>query len=127
MIQESAVAPAEISDEEVVRRVQQGEVEAFGLLVSRHQRTVYWMIHAILHNHADSEEILQESFLKALGHIGDFRGEARFSTWLIRIAINEARMRHRKYRYGLQESLDEAGEGQRGEGEVRPRELTDWH
>jgi len=127
MTPDSAVAPAEISDEEMVRRVQQGDIEAFGLLVSRHQRTVYWVIHAILHNHADSEEILQESFLKALEHIRDFRGEARFSTWLIRIAINEARMRQRKYRSGLQESLDEQREGQRDEAEFRPRELTDWH
>src|ERR1019366_1908908 len=123
MIQESAVAPATISDEELVHRVQQGEIEAFGLLASRHQRAVYWMIQAILHNHADSEEILQESFVKALEHIGDFRGDARFSTWLIRIAINEARMRQRKYRAGLYESIDDQREEA---GEFRPRELSDW-
>ena len=123
MTPESAVASAEISDEALVGRVQQGEIEAFGLLASRHQRTVYWVINAILHNHADSEELLQESFLKALEHIRDFRGEARFSTWLIRIAINEARMRQRKYRSGQQESLDETRE----EEDFRPRELTDWH
>ncbi len=125
MTQGSAVAPAEVTDEELVRRVQQGEVEAFGVLASRHQRTAYWVIHAILHNPADSEEVLQESFLKALEHIRDFRGESRFSTWLIRIAINEARMRQRKYRPGLIESIDEKPDQE--DGEYRPRELTDWH
>ncbi len=123
MTPESAVAAERISDEELVRRVQQGEKDAFATLVSRHQRTVYWVIQAILHNHADSEEILQESFLKALEHIGDFRGESRFTTWLVRIAINEARMRQRKYRTGLYESLEEQREDP---AEFRPRELTDW-
>jgi RNA polymerase sigma-70 factor (ECF subfamily) len=127
MTEQSAVAPAETSDEELVHRVQQGDIEAFGQLARRHQRTVYWVIHAILHNPADSEEILQESFLKALEHIRDFRGESRFSTWLIRIAINEARMRYRKYRLGLQESLDTQREDQGDDGTFRPRELTDWH
>lgn len=123
MTMESAVAAAKPTDEELVRRVQQGEKEVFDILVSRHQRAVYWVIQAILHNHADSEEILQESFLKALEHIGDFRMEARFSTWLIRIAINEAHMRRRKYRPALYDSLEEQREEP---AEFRPRELTDW-
>ena len=122
MISQSAIAGDQISDEELVRRVHQGETEAFATLVQRHQRAVYWVIQSILHNHADSEEILQESFLKALEHIGDFRGESRFATWLIRIAINEARMRQRKYRTGLYESIEE----RREDKEFRPRELTDW-
>src|SRR3990170_1229247 len=106
MDQHGAVA-GKLTDEELVQRVQQGDKDAFGILVKRHERTVYWMIESILHNQADSEEVLQETFLKALQHMGDFRGEARFATWLIRIAINEARMRQRKYRPGLYESLDE--------------------
>ena len=93
------------------------------MLVCRHERRVYWIVQGILQNQADSEEVLQESFLKALQHIRDFRGEARFSTWLIQIAINEARMRQRKYRPGLYDSLDEEHDEQPG---YRPRELADW-
>ena len=111
------------TDEQLVHRVQEGDHEAFTPLVQRHQRSAYWMIESILHNQADSEEVLQETFLKALQHIGSFRGEACFATWLSRIAINEARMRQRKYRPGLYESLDEEPPG---DGEFRPRELSDW-
>lgn len=122
MNQHGAVAD-KLTDEELVQRVQQGDKDAFGVLVQRHERSVYWMIEAILHNQADSEEVLQESFLKALLHIGDFRGESRFATWLIRIAINEARMRQRKYRPGQYESLDEE---KNDAADFHPRELSDW-
>lgn len=120
----SDVASAdEPNDSELVHRVQQGDKEAFGTLVHRHERRVYWMVQGILQNPADSEEILQETFLKALQHIQDFRGEAQFSTWLIQIALNEARMRRKRYRTGLHDSLDEkAPDGM----EFMPRELADW-
>jgi len=111
------------SDEELVRLVQQGEKPVFATLVRRHERRVYWIIHGILENHADSEEVLQETFLKALQHIREFRGESRFSTWLVQIAVNEARMRRRKYRSGLYDSLDEERDP---DSPFRPRELADW-
>ena len=118
------VAQAETaSDMELVLRVQHGENEIFAELVHRHERKVYWIVQGILQNEADSEEILQETFLKALQHIRDFRGEAQFSTWMIQIAINEARMRRRKYRAGLHDSIDEEVKGEPG---FRPRELTEW-
>jgi RNA polymerase sigma-70 factor, ECF subfamily len=123
MTHDGKAAAENPSDEQLVHRVQQGDAEAFGPLVQRHQRTVYWMIEGILHNQADSEEVLQETFLKAFEHIGSFRGESRFATWLIRIAINEARMRQRKYRPGLYESLDEEPADH---DDFRPRELSDW-
>ena len=123
MNQHGVVAADKLTDEELVHRVQQGDKESFGALATRHQRSVYWMIEAILHNQADSEEILQESFLKALEHIRDFRGESRFSTWLVRIAINEARMRQRKYRPGQYESLDH---DQNDHADFHPREFSDW-
>ena len=107
MTRDGKAAAETPTDQELVQRVQKGEAEAFGILALRHQRSVYWVIQAILRNQADTEEILQETFVKAFEHIRDFRGEARFATWLIRIAINEARMRQRKYRPGLYESLDE--------------------
>jgi len=115
--------PEAAEDQVLVRRVQEGERDAFTLLVRRHERSVYWILHGILQNQADVEEVLQESFLKAFVHIQGFRGEARFSTWLTQIAINEARMRLRKYRPALYDSLDE--EPPEGK-EFRPRELADW-
>ena len=123
MSEHGVVAGSQISDEELVQRVQHGDREAFGTLAERHHRSVYWMIQAILHNQADTEEVLQETFFKALEHIRDFRGESRFATWLIRIGLNEARMRQRKYRPNRYESLEpEPG----ALAEFRPRELADW-
>ena len=111
------------SDEELVRLVCLGKRELFGQLVGRYERSVYHIVQGILDNPADSEEVLQEAFLKALQHIGDFRGEAQFRTWLTRIAINEARMRLRKYRPKLHDSIDEAPDDAM---DMRPRELRDW-
>lgn len=109
------------TDAELVHRVQQGNRDIFAELVHRHERKVYWIIHGVLQNDSDSEEILQETFLKALEHIRDFRGDSQFSTWLIQIGINEARMRRRKYRSNLHDSIDEEIEPG-----FCPLELTDW-
>lgn len=114
---------SQASDEELVRLVCLGKRDLFARLVGRYQRSVYHIVQGILDNPADSEEVLQESFLKALQHIGDFRGEAQFRTWLTRIAINEARMRVRKYRTKLHDSIDEPPDDAM---DMRPRELRDW-
>lgn len=113
----------EPSDGELVRRVQNGEKQSFAPLVHRHARTVYRVIRGIVENPADAEEIVQEAFLKAFEHVQSFRGEAKFRTWLIQIAVNEARMRHRKLRPQLYDSLDE---DPRDGSEYHPRELSDW-
>ena len=114
---------AQASDDELVRLARAGEKECFAHLVQRHQRTMFCIVQGILDNPADSEEVLQESFLKALQHLADFRGEAQFRTWLIQIAVNEARMRRRKYRPGLYDSIDEAPDDLET---FRPRPLRDW-
>jgi len=110
-------------DATVVSLVCLGDKERFAELVERHQRIVFRIVQGILNSPADSEEVLQEAFLKAYTHLREFRGQAQFRTWLIRIAINEARMRLRKYRPGLHDSIDESDpEGDQFE----PRELRDW-
>src|SRR4051812_27553483 len=88
----------EVDDRELalVRRVQNGERDKFYELIKPYERRVYSAAFAVLRNAADAEEVAQEAILKALANIGQFRSEARFSTWLIQIAVNEARMRRRK-------------------------------
>jgi RNA polymerase sigma-70 factor (ECF subfamily) len=96
-----------VNDErELIGRVLNGESEAFGLLTQRYHRSVFQAAMCHLNNVADAEECTQEAMLKAFAHLRSFRGECKFSTWLVQIAINEARMRLRKHRASLYESLD---------------------
>src|ERR1700691_3298729 len=89
--------PAEQGNEEMLlRRVLAGERDLFYELIRPYERRVYAAAFAILRNEADAEDVAQEAILKAFKHIGQFRAEARFSTWLIQITVNEARMRRRK-------------------------------
>src|SRR5437588_9267576 len=89
--------PAEKSNEEMlIRRIRNGERELFYELIRPYERRVYAAAFAILRNEADAEDAAQEAVLKAFRNIKQFRSEAKFSTWLIQIAINEARMRRRK-------------------------------
>jgi RNA polymerase sigma-70 factor (ECF subfamily) len=73
---------------------------------------------------ADAEDVAQEAFLKALSRIDQFRGEAKFSTWLVQITLNEARMRLRKERRNLYESIDAGMEQE--DGDYVPRDFADW-
>jgi RNA polymerase sigma-70 factor (ECF subfamily) len=118
------VSPAEETHEQVlIRRIQNGERDIFYELVRPHERKVYAATFAILHNPADAEDAAQEAILKAFAHMHQFRSEARFSTWLIQIAINEARMRRRKSHPEIMQSL---GEHEDEEGTYTPREFPDW-
>ena len=103
----------------------EGDREAFWRLVQPHLHAVNSTARAILMNLADSEEVAQESVLKALRNICRFRGEAKFSTWLIQITINEAKSRLRKDHGYLYRSLDEP-QTTNGD-EYFPRDFTDWH
>ncbi len=89
--------PAAAVDEAIlIRRVRDGEHDLFYELIRPYERRVYAAAFAILRNEADAEDAAQEAMLKAFKHIRQFRAEARFSTWLIQITVNEARMRRRK-------------------------------
>jgi RNA polymerase sigma-70 factor, ECF subfamily len=68
-----------------------GDHELFHELIRPHERSVYLMALSMLHNEAEAEDAAQDAFLKAYRNLGRFRGEARFSTWLISIVLNEAR------------------------------------
>jgi RNA polymerase sigma-70 factor (ECF subfamily) len=79
---------------------------------------------SILKNPEDAEDVAQEAVLKALSHLADFRAEAKFSTWLIQITINEALLKLRKARRHLYESVDEPRTDE--DGEYFPKDFADW-
>jgi RNA polymerase sigma-70 factor (ECF subfamily) len=92
-----AATPAPLpTDEEIARRVLGGEIELFELLMRRHNQRVYRAIRSILRSESDVEEAMQQAYVSAWEHLGQFDGRARFSTWLVRIAVHEALGRTRK-------------------------------
>ena len=116
--------PAESYNEQaLIRRIRDGEHEAFYQLIQPHERRVYATTFAILRNEADAEDAAQEAILKAFKNLRQFRAEARFSTWLIQIAVNEARMRLRKQRAVVMEPIEQKPDD---EGNYTPREFADW-
>ena len=85
-----------ISDADCVRRIiQRGETDAFEILVRRHEKTIFNLVYRMLGDYDDAAEVSQEVFLSAYRAIGQFRGDANFSTWLYRIALNHATTRRR--------------------------------
>jgi len=109
----------------LIERVRSGEHEAFYDLVRPHERGIYLAALSVLNNDADAEEVVQEAILKAFKALPRFRGDARFSTWIIQITINEARMKLRKDRRHLYDSLDQPRRGE-DEGDYVPRDFADW-
>src|SRR5690348_8661002 len=87
---------AQARERELIRRVQNGDNDSFYDLIRPYERRIYAAAVSILRNEADAEEVAQEAFVKAFRHIRQFREEARFSTWLTQIAVNEALMRRRR-------------------------------
>jgi RNA polymerase sigma-70 factor (ECF subfamily) len=116
--------PAGTSHElELIDRVQRGENQLFYELVRPYERRVFAAAMAILRNESDAEDVAQEAMLKALRAIRQFRADARFSTWLIQITVNEALMRRRKERNGVMEAIDDRREE---ESDYAPRDFADW-
>jgi RNA polymerase sigma-70 factor (ECF subfamily) len=108
----------------LLRRIQDGEMDAFYELVRPYERALFVTALALVKNDADAEEVAQEAVLKAFKNIARFRQEAKFSTWLIQICINEAKMKLRKERRHLYESIEEGK--QYDEGDYIPRDFADW-
>ena len=110
-------------EQRLIERIRDGEREAFYELIRSYERRVYTAAFLILCNEEDAEDCVQEAVLKAFKHIGQFRAEAKFSTWLIQITLNDARVRRRKQRTSLVEPIDKA-EGD--EEPCTPRDFADW-
>jgi len=96
-----------VSDQALVARARRGNHEAFEDLVARYQGRIYRLAMRMSHNAEDAEEITQEAFLHAYRSLGTFEGQARFGTWLYRIAMNEALMRRRASRRRPSVSLED--------------------
>jgi RNA polymerase sigma-70 factor (ECF subfamily) len=122
-IQVKTPDPAEMRERELLRRVQAGEKQLFYELVKPYERRVYTAAFSVLRNEAEAEDAAQEAVLKAFTHIQQFRAEARFSTWLIQITVNEALMRRRKAHSEIMEPI---GERQEEDGNYTPRDFADW-
>ncbi len=89
------------SDEEIVRRIVGGDAALFEILMRRHNQRIYRAVRAVLRADDDAEDVMQQAYLNAYQHLHQFAGDAQFSTWLTRIAVNEALGRRRKRTRGL--------------------------
>jgi RNA polymerase sigma-70 factor (ECF subfamily) len=108
----------------LIERICNGDKELYYSLIQPYERALFMAAQSILKNEADAEDVVQEAALKGLKHLSSFRREAKFSTWLIQIVVNEARMRLRKDRRHVYESLDASPETE--EGDYIPRDFADW-
>lgn len=95
----SASSPApDLPDSALAARIAGGDRDAFAVLMRRHNRTLYRAARGILRHDADAEDAVQDAWLDAYAAMGDFRGDAKLSTWLTRIAVNAALQRLRRRR-----------------------------
>ncbi len=113
-----------VSDElSLVLAAKDGDVAAFEELVRRYDRNVFRIAQHITQNREDAEDVVQDAFLKAYENLGQFQGQSKFYTWLVRIAVNEALMKLRRRRPERMVSLDEEV---KTEDDSVPREVADW-
>jgi len=124
----AALAQFEVStvardDLDLVHASKNGDISAFEQLVNRYDRQLLRIAQSVTHNREDSQDAVQEAFLKAYQHLADFREDSQFSTWLIRITLNQSLMKLRKQRAVREVSLDEDFQA---DGDMLPLEVADW-
>ena len=108
---------------DLVTRAREGDAEAFSALIRRYEGKIFRLAMNITQNREDSEDVLQEAFLKAYEHLDQFQGNSKFYTWIVRIAVNQALMKLRKRKSDRSVSLDEQIDT--GEDTV-VREIAAW-
>ena len=119
-----ATATANRDEADLIARILGGEKELFHELIRPYERMVYLTVFSIVRNQTDAEDSAQDAMVNAYRHLGKFRGDAKFSTWLTTIAVNEGRQKLRRAKRTKEDSLDEPIEGE--EQELTPAPLTDW-
>jgi RNA polymerase sigma-70 factor (ECF subfamily) len=111
-------------DRSLISRVLAGERELFHELIRPYEKSVYFAAYSILQNEQDAEDAAQETVLKALKNLHTFRAESKFSTWLVSIALNEARGRLRHAKLIHFESTDVVPDEEAGD--FTPAVISDW-
>ena len=114
---------AGIDDATLVAQARVGDAPAFSELVKRYEGKVFRLAHHVTQNREDAEDVLQETFLKAYEHLDQFRGDSKFYTWIVRIAVNQALMKLRRRKSDNAVSLDETIDT--GEDNI-VREIAGW-
>lgn len=110
-------------DVALVARAKAGDTAAFEQLVRQYERQIFRVAQHITQNREDAEDITQDAFLKAYEKLDQFQGNSKFSTWLVRIAVNESLMRLRKRKTSKTVSMDEDVKTE--EGSI-PRDFAEW-
>jgi RNA polymerase sigma-70 factor, ECF subfamily len=108
---------------QMITSILAGETQLYHELIRPYEQSVYMMALSYMKNEADAEDVAQEAFLKAFHHLASFRSESKFSTWLVGIALNEARSCLRHEGVIRMESIDETPD--QG-GHLSPAILRDW-
>ena len=112
-----------IDESAVVAQAREGDTEAFGELVRRYEGRIFRLAQHVTQNREDAEDVLQETFMKAYEHLDQFKGDSKFYTWIVRIAVNQALMKLRRRKTDKSVSLDETIDT--GEDMV-VREIAAW-
>ncbi len=118
-----AVTETASDDLALVHASKSGDVAAFEELVKRYDRKLLRIAQHLTHNREDAEDVVQEAFLKAFQHLDQFREDSTFSTWLIRIALNQSLMKLRKQRSTREISIDKDFQS---EEDNLPIDVADW-
>jgi RNA polymerase sigma-70 factor, ECF subfamily len=108
---------------QMIAAILAGDTQLYHQLIRPYERSVYMMALSYMKNEADAEDVSQDAFLKAFHHLASFRSESKFSTWLVGIALNEARSRLRREGVLRMDSLDDTTEDG---GHISPAILRDW-
>lgn len=126
-------ATGKLPDKEVISRVLQGEKQLYEILMRRYNQTLFRAVRSYLHDQEDVEDAMQEAYMTAFQKLTQFKGEAAFSTWLVRIGINEALQRLRRARSRnshldndiLEERLNQLPDTQQMDPEERTIQMED--
>src|SRR5215475_10870494 len=106
----AAMTTTKQTEAETIARILAGEKELFHDLIRPYERMVYLTVFSMLKNETEAEDAAQGAFINAYRHLGSFRADAKFSTWLTTIAVNEARQKLRRDRKVVFESIEETTE-----------------
>src|SRR6476469_352644 len=85
-----------VTDEDLIRRIRRGETALYEIVMRRYNQRIYRVARTILRNDAEAEDVMQEAYVRAYEHLSEFAGEAKFATWLTKIAVYEALARLRR-------------------------------